>query len=279
MELPDDALALDRLQRDLPTHILGRTILHYERVGSTNDLARERARAGYPEGLVVLADEQTSGRGRQGRGWAAPPRSSLLMSVLLRPSWMAPADAFALTMLASVALCEATEEVAPVRAGIKWPNDVMLPSAAPDAATPAPLRKAAGILSELELEHNRIAWAVIGIGVNVNWTPTGIVDGRDLAQAATSLSAAAGQPIDRWALLRALLVRLDARYLALRRGQREELFTAWRARLTMLGRPIHVHLLHGELRGIAEGVEPSGALRVRDEQGTLHVILAGDVGG
>jgi BirA family biotin operon repressor/biotin-[acetyl-CoA-carboxylase] ligase len=270
-----DILTPELIQHDLRTTIVGRAVEHYTQTASTNDLVRQQARAACAEGLVVLAEEQTAGRGRLDRGWAAPAGSSLLMSLLLRPSWLPPADAFALTMLAAVALCEAVEQVAPLAARLKWPNDLMLPVAALAAPT---LRKAAGILSEIELAGDRIAWVAIGIGVNVNWAPSGKVDERDLAVVATSVSVAAGRPIDRLALLRALLMRLDERYIALRQGRREELYNAWRDRLATLGQPVDVRLHHSVLHGVAESVEPSGALRVRDETGLLHTIVAGDVG-
>jgi BirA family biotin operon repressor/biotin-[acetyl-CoA-carboxylase] ligase len=269
-----DMLTPDLIQSDLPTTIVGRAVEHYTRTASTNDLVRQQARAARAEGLVVLAEEQTAGRGRLDRGWAAPAGSSLLMSLLLRPSWLPPADSFALTMLAAVGLCEAVEQVAPLHARLKWPNDLMLSV----AAVAAPLRKAAGILSEIELAGDQIAWVAIGIGVNVNWSPSGIVGERDLAEIATSVSVAAGQPIDRLALLRALLIRLDERYIALRQGRREELYDAWRDRLATLGQPVDVRLHHSVLHGVAEGVEPSGGLRVRDDHGLLHTIIAGDVG-
>ena len=272
--MPTDDLALDALRSDLPTAIVGRPLLFYECLGSTNDLAKERARAGAAEGLVVLADEQTTGRGRQGRAWAAPPGSSLLMSLLLRPAWLPPADTFALTMLAGAALCEAVEQVAPVRTALKWPNDLLLP-ARPGA--PPATHKAAGILCECELAGDRIEWVVIGIGVNVNWVPAGQVDGRDLAQVATSLAAAIGSPIGRGALLRSLLARLDTRYTALRQGRREDLFVAWRGRLATLGQSTVVRLPRGELQGVAVGVEQTGALLLRDERDVVHTILAGDV--
>ena len=130
------------IQHDLPTTVIGRSVQYYARVGSTNDLARELARAGQAEGLTLVADEQASGRGRMGRGWAAPPGSSLLVSVLLRPSWLAPADSFALTMVAGVALCEAIEQATPLQAALKWPNDLLL--RIHTASGPA-LRKAAGL--------------------------------------------------------------------------------------------------------------------------------------
>ena len=260
------------IQHDLPATVIGAAVECYAQLGSTNDIARQRARAGHREGLVVLADEQVAGRGRLGRGWAAPPGTSLLLSVLLRPTWLAPADAFLLTMLAGVALCAAVEQAAPIRAALKWPNDLLLPA-------PGGLRKAAGVLSELDLDGDRIGWVVLGMGINVNWAPQGVVDGRDLGLQATSLSASLGQPVERLALLRALLVQLDGEYGALRRGQRGSLFERWRARLATLGQPVQVRLPAGELHGTAEDVEPSGALRVRDAQGTLHTVLAGDVGG
>src|SRR5258705_10274742 len=100
-------LTPDRIQRNLHSTIVGRAIEHYAQAGSTNDLARRQARAGRPEGLVILTDEQTAGRGRMGRAWAAPPGSSLLLSLLLRPTWLAPADAFSFTMLAGVVRCQA----------------------------------------------------------------------------------------------------------------------------------------------------------------------------
>ncbi|MEO7912998.1 MAG: biotin--[acetyl-CoA-carboxylase] ligase [Roseiflexaceae bacterium] len=269
-------LTPDRIQHNLASTVVGRAVEHYPQAGSTNDLARRQARAGHPEGLVILADAQTTGRGRMGRAWIAPPGSSLLLSLLLRPTWLAPADAFSLIMLAGVALCEAVEQVTPVQAALKWPNDLLLPVRT--AAGPT-LRKAAGMLSEIELADDRIAWVVIGIGVNVSWSPAGVIDGRDLAEVATSVGAVVGQPVDRLALLRALLEHLDTRYNALRRGGQADLFESWRDRLATLGQPVQIGLPQGELRGVAEDVERSGALRVRDEHGALHTVLAGDVGG
>jgi BirA family biotin operon repressor/biotin-[acetyl-CoA-carboxylase] ligase len=268
-------LTSEAIQRDLPTAVIGRTVQHYAQVGSTNDLARELARAGHAEGLTLVADEQTTGRGRLGRGWAAPPGSSLLVSVLLRPVWLAPSNSFALTMLAGVALCEAIEQATPLQAALKWPNDLLLPIRT--ASGPA-LRKAAGVLSEIELNDGAIGWVIIGIGVNVNWAPHGVMDGHDLSAVATSVGAALGAPVERLTLLRALLTRLDQRYAALRASPGDELFAAWRARLTTLGQPVNVRLPHGQVAGTAEEVDPSGALRVRDASGVLHTILAGDVG-
>jgi BirA family biotin operon repressor/biotin-[acetyl-CoA-carboxylase] ligase len=268
-------LRLDALRQSPPGQVIGRELRAVLRAGSTNELAAAAARTGAPEGLVILADEQTAGRGRQGRGWVAPPGSSLLLSILLRPA-LAAAEAFALTMLAAVALCEAVEQAAQASAALKWPNDLMLLAHTADG--PA-LRKAAGVLTELEVRDGMVAWAVVGIGVNVNWMPAGEVDGRDLAATATSVAAAAGRPVDRGALLWALLAALDGRYAALRREGLGQLFTAWRARLATLGQEVTVRLPVGEVRGRAEDVEPNGALIVREPSGARRRVLAGEVGG
>lgn len=271
-----DPETLDAYRRSLTTSVVGCAITYVETVGSTNDLARSAGQVGEPEGTVILADQQIAGRGRLGRSWTSPPGANVLMSLLLRPSWLPPTDSFVLTMLASVSLCEAVEQVTPLRAGLKWPNDLMLPNPAQAGA----FGKAAGILSELEVDRDRIVWVIVGIGVNVNWTPEGALDGRDLSLTATSLSAAVGHPVDRLLLLRLLLDRLDQRYLDLRRGYRQELFEAWRNRLVMLQQAVQVRLTQGDLlQGFAEGVEPSGALLVRDDRGNLHTVTAGDVGG
>lgn len=261
-------------EQDIPrlSHIVGRAIERFGQVGSTNDMLRERARLGAAEGLVITAEEQTAGRGRLGRAWKAPPGSSLLMSVLLRPGWLPADSAFTLTMLAAVALCEAVEACVPgLPATLKWPNDLLLP------VEHGTTRKAAGILSELALDGGKIDYVILGIGVNVNWAPTGTVDGRDLSEVATSISAAAGHVIDRDQFFLALLDRLDMRYHGLRRGQREGLVAAWRERLVTLGQHVAVQTPGGVLHGRAEDVDLSGALRVRDAAGTVHTVTAGDV--
>lgn len=264
--------AFDNWTAAFGTVAMGRALCWYPQASSTNDLVQSEARSGAAEGLVIGTDEQTAGRGRMGRAWAAPPGSSLLMSVLLRPTWLPPPDGFLLTMLAATALCEAVEHVVAIDARLKWPNDLML--AGPDRA----YRKAAGILTEAEIQDERLAWVVLGMGINVNWSPGGVVDGRDLGQSATSLRAAnSDTAVDRRALLAALLQRLDARYIALRKGHREALVRDWRVRLVTLGREVSAQLPNGTVVGIAEDVAANGALLLRDRAGQQHVITAGDV--
>ena len=247
----------------LGTGIIGRSFSHVARTGSTNDDLKAQARAGAPEGLVLSADEQTSGRGRRGRSWSAPAGSSLLLSVLLRPVWLLPAASFCLTIMAAVACAEAVEAVAPVRVGLKWPNDLEIDGL-----------KSGGILIETEITAGDMQWAIAGIGINVNWDPASLPE---FALSATSLARAAGGPVSRLELLRAIIARLDERYARLRVGAQTELFEAWKARLTSLGRSVHVEHAGHAFDGHTEDVTASGALIVRDLDGTRHELTAGDV--
>lgn len=262
-QLPADLTPM-RLRRALQPGPIGTSIVRYETVTSTSDIVRARARAGAGEGLVVLAERQSAGRGRGGHRWDAPYGSALLCSLLLRPAWLAPRDAFVITMLAGVALCEAIERVAPVAVRLKWPNDAMFAGA-----------KLAGILCDLDLAGGGAAAITVGIGVNVGAHPDGTVDGRDLARSATDLAAASGRQVDRGELAIALLDRLNCGYAALPED-RAALLSAWRGRLETIGRRTTVSTPSGSLTGLAEDVQPDGALLLRLDDGKLLPVYAGD---
>ena len=247
---------------ELSTAIIGRELRFFPSVGSTNDLLKHEARGGAAEGLVFVADEQTAGRGRRGRSWVAPSGTSLLVSTLLRPTWLAPREAFLLTMLAAVAAAEALES-AGVPIDLKWPNDLQIRG-----------RKLGGILVETELNEQRLAWTVIGCGVNVNWEPAAIPE---LAPSATSLARELGRPIARRPLLLALLTALDTHYLELRRGAQAALFAAWRSRLKTIGQQVRAETPRGILDGLAEDVTSEGSLVILDATGVRHTVTAGDV--
>jgi BirA family biotin operon repressor/biotin-[acetyl-CoA-carboxylase] ligase len=223
--------------------------------------------------LLVVADLQTAGRGRLGRRWEAPAGAALLLSLALRPAWLRAERGVALVWMAAVALCEATEAVAPIKAALKWPNDLMLPL--PDQQPPtATSAKAAGILLEVGTGARGLEWAIIGCGVNVSAAPPA----EATRYPATSLTAASGRPVSRLALLRALLQRLDHWHGALMAGDEAALFAAWRGRLITVGRPVRIETPGGVLEGFAEGVDSDGALLVRDAAGALQAVTAGDVG-
>ena len=218
--------------------------------------ARDAARRGAPDGTLVLAEEQTAGLGRLSRHWSTPAGGNIALSLLLRPPLARLPN---LVMLSALAVADAIEQTTRLAPQLKWPNDVLL-----DA------KKVCGILIENELGAK--PFSVIGIGVNVNLRVAQIPEIRDIA---TSLSEATGKPVDRAALLVAMLAGLERRYLDL--AAPETLFQEWRGRLVTLGRTVRVSGAGPELTGLAEDVTLEGALLLRLADGELRPVLAGDV--
>jgi len=234
---------------------------YHESIPSTNARARELAREGAPRGdasgAVVLADEQTGGRGRLDREWVSPS-GGVWMSVLLRPD-LPPARAPLLTLAAAVATARAVGDVEPdCEVGLKWPNDVL---AVDDAGEE---RKLAGILTEMEGETDEVSWVVVGIGLNAN------VDRGTLPKGATSLRERGGD-VDRGRLVATLLSAFDRL-----RSVPGEILPAWRERSLTLGRRVRIETGGGEgIVGEAVSVEEPGALLVEGGNGTVR-MHAGD---
>jgi BirA family biotin operon repressor/biotin-[acetyl-CoA-carboxylase] ligase len=247
--------------------------------GSTNADAMALARHGEPEGIVLVADHQTAGRGRAGRSWVAPPGAGLLASILLRP----PAPAVDLvTMAAAVAASRAVARLAGFEPRLKWPNDLVWPG---DGT--APDRKLAGVLAEADWpvtapisagwrepsSHVRTA-VVVGVGINVAW-PDDLPE--ELAEAAVAINHVAPQPVDREDLLIALLEELGPRYEALVRGERSSLLGEWRTRSATLGRNVRVDLGSDDVEGKAVDITDDGHLVVDSLEGARRVFAVGDV--
>lgn len=258
------------VQAALNTRVFGRELVTLPHTGSTNDVAKALAAARAPEGTVVLAEEQTAGRGRMGRRWSAPWGTCLLCSILFRPD-LSPVQAQRLTMLCSLAAADAVEQTCGLQVAIKWPNDLIVESQ-PSSPRSQDWRKLAGVLTETGVVGERLAFAVVGIGVNVNVEPQVLPT---LAPDATSILAEVGRPVDRVALLVALLAGVERRYEALRAG--ESPHPEWVARLATLGQTVQVTASAGPLTGVAESVDEDGALLLRAPDGGLHRLLAGDV--
>jgi BirA family biotin operon repressor/biotin-[acetyl-CoA-carboxylase] ligase len=216
-----------------------------DEVDSTNRQLLERARRGAPAGLVLVADHQTAGRGRLGRVWEAPPGSSLLVSVLLRPN-VSLHDAHLSTTAAALAITDACALVAGVEPALKWPNDLTLGE---------PARKVAGLLAESIVVGDRVRALVIGVGLNVNW-PKPMPPA--LAEIATALNQHTAVQVDRDALLRAWLDRLTVRL----ESPREALLADYRAKCATLGRRVRLVLADREITGLAVDVDEGGQLVV-----------------
>jgi BirA family transcriptional regulator, biotin operon repressor / biotin---[acetyl-CoA-carboxylase] ligase len=245
---------------------------HFAVVGSTNDIVRGWLAEGAPEVCLAVADEQTAGRGRDGRSWTAPAGAALLLSLGFRPTWLEPDRVWRLAATVSLAMADAAEGVAglPNRAiTLKWPNDLYAPTA--DTVP----RKLAGVLGETDGLGGPDPRAVIGIGVNADWAPEAFPP--ELAGAVTSLrEASRGRPIDLAMLLDAFVSRLEARIKALRGGRFD--VADWTERQLTTGHEVELDGPDG-VRGSyrALGVDAhSGGLVVEDQSATagertLHV--------
>jgi BirA family biotin operon repressor/biotin-[acetyl-CoA-carboxylase] ligase len=261
VEVPDRLTALE-LQPLLNTHDLGRTLHYRDQVPSTNELAFRLAQEGALHGEVVVAEQQTRGRGRRGRVWTSPPGGNLYFSAILRPE-LPPQRAPELTFVAAVAVAQTLREAGAPGALIKWPNDLLIDG-----------RKVAGILTELSAEPEQVHFVILGIGVNLNTRPSDFPP--EVAEIATSLMHVRGRRVPRALFTAALLTRLEE-WLDL---HAEEGFPtvqkAWRELTGTLGQEVLVKTERREFTGIAEDVDEAGALLVRTAQGTERV-LAGDV--
>lgn len=239
-------------------------ILRHESLPSTNTEAARQAASGAPEGLCVVAREQTAGRGRRGRSWASPKDAGLYFSLLLRPAFGAARWPL-LSLMAALAASDALEEACGLAADIKWPNDLL-----------AGGRKLCGILAEA-VETPRGRACVLGVGVNLRdaaFPP-------DLACAATSVEAQTNRAPDAERLLEHLLRAAARRYEALHaEGGAPALVAEWESRSTFArGRRVRVALAGEGFEGTTRGLEPDGALRVETDAGELRIVRAGDVIG
>jgi len=246
---------------------IGRSILYFETIGSTNDVAASLASSGDAEGAVVIADAQTAGRGRRGRTWFSPPSAGLYVSVVLAParSVVSPERATSLlTLMAGVALSQAVEQVTGLAPAIKWPNDLLVER-----------RKLAGILAEGVASPSSagLQGVVLGYGINVMaaaYPP-------DLASRVTSLEAELGRAIDRAALCAESLATLAERYRDLIDGRYDAILDGWRSRaFGARGARVEWDTPAGVRTGITEGIDDMGALLVR-VGGSVERIVAGEV--
>ena len=257
-----DQATLENLLASLP---LG-GVRYFSTLGSTNDLAKRWASAGAADLSLVVADEQTAGRGRLGRRWLTLPEAALAFSLVIKPTSLEPDDSHLprLAALGALAVCDALNAALPpvLPAQIKWPNDVL-----------AERRKLAGVLVEARWQGEHLADAILGIGINV--APESVPPPEELDFPATCVETAVGNPVDRWELLRAVLLKL----LEWRqRLDSDDLVRAWERRLAFRGEWVRL-LQEGApaLEGQVLGLHPDGALRLRLRSGEVAAFSAGEL--
>ena len=252
----DSAYLTTHLSRqDLPWEVL-----HLPHTTSTNDIVHMHARAGHAEGVVVVADHQTQGRGQQGRTWLDQPAQALLCSILLRPSWLAPQQTPHLVNAFVATLAETLAQFVTVPVAIKWPNDVVL-------ALDDGMAKVAGVLCEGQVNQSGTQYICVGWGVNVHGAPP--VDA--VNQPVTHLAAHGVHPVTRTAVLQAQLEAFGACYQRLR----QDVYAyqlIWQARQYLIGRDVRIHHGAGVVAGRARGLAPDGGLIIETEGGpqTVH---------
>lgn len=242
----------------LKTKILGRDVISYKKVNSTNVAAYGLAEQGLREGTVVLAEEQTGGRGRQGRKWVSPS-GGVYLSCILRPR-LAPSEVSKLTLAASVGVARAIREMTGLIAMIRWPNDILINS-----------KKACGILLEMKAEQDSLHFVIVGIGLNVNTQPALLPKG------ATSLKGELGEEVPRVPLIRRMLECLEECYVCIQKGDFPRAIEEWKGYSDMLGSRVKVSLPTREFEGQAIDIDTDGALVVRLDNGFFERASSGDV--
>jgi BirA family biotin operon repressor/biotin-[acetyl-CoA-carboxylase] ligase len=260
-EVPD-ILTPNMLRDRLKGSLFGKRIHHFFKVDSTNRVAMELGHTGEAEGAVILAEEQSAGRGRAGHKWHSERATGLYFTLLLRPK-IAPVQAPLLTMMAGLSARSAVQTHTGLAVDLKWPNDLLIAG-----------KKAGGILTEMHAEPGLVRFVIVGIGLNVNQQkfPS------DLAQLATSLRAESGRSQSRMELLVRLLREFESDYNRFQKegsGSVVERFA--KASSYANGKRVRVSNGVESFKGITAGVTPEGLLQVKRDDGRLLPVIAGDV--
>lgn len=238
------------------------SICYFDSIDSTNSYAKRIAAEGAGNGTIVVADSQTAGRGRMGRSFHSPQQSGIYLSIILRPK-CAGQDLMHLTCAVGVAMCNAMEQCCSIRPGIKWINDLVLGS-----------KKIGGILTELSLNANgQVDYAVVGIGINCNQPQESFPE--QLQQIATSIFAVTGNSVSLPKLTAAMIVQLKAMADNLFHTQQATMLQYEKDCVT-LQKEVVIHTSQGTKSGFAYGIDNSGGLLVRYDDGNTDIISSGE---
>jgi BirA family biotin operon repressor/biotin-[acetyl-CoA-carboxylase] ligase len=253
-------MLVDELRQGLTTSIFGKQIHYFATVGSTNTEAKTFAQRGAGEGTIVFADDQTAGRGRFGRTWISEPGKNLLFSIILRPA-IESSKAGLLSLFAAVAITKAIETFTGISCECKWPNDILIHK-----------KKCCGILLESALQGNKLEYAILGIGINVNQ----MTFSKELAGTSTSLALECKTSLDRIGLCQNILISLESYYNQYCTEGFEKVVHIWKTHSSMFGKSIRFRQQEAELEGTAVDLSNQGGLIVRSLHETF-TIHAGDI--
>ncbi len=259
---PEHIVGLD-IEVGLGTRLIGNTVVSFDTVPSTIDVAISLAQENAAEGTVVVAESQAGGRGRLGRKWSSPAGVGIWCSVILRPP-VPPRDAPKLTLLIAVSVARVLNQEYGLDAGIKWPNDVVLNG-----------KKICGALTELVAEQDAVRYMIASFGLNVNQTRSKFPE--EVRSIATSMRIESRKKLDRPEVFRRVLRELDAGYVRFKKGGGEEILEQWRELSCTLGQHVKVQLRGETLDGIARDLDDDGSLLVEASDGVLRAVAYGDV--
>ena len=258
-----EKITADELRLGLTTKFIGKNVHYEETVDSTQKIAHRLAYDDAPEGTVIIAEEQVSGRGRMARRWHSPKYTGIWMSIILRPNIPLP-KAPQLTLLTAVAIVQAIEELTGLLPEIKWPNDILIKG-----------KKVTGILTELEAEADRINSIIIGIGINVNQTKEDFPS--DLEQIATSLLLEKGEKVSRADLIKGIFTNLEKLYLLYLEEGFLPIKLLWESYAISIGKKITARTLTQSIIGKALGITDDGVLMIEDDHGKIHHVYSADI--
>jgi len=259
-----EQLNIEELKQLMETCRFGQLIQYYDKVGTTQIIAREAAEAGAAEGTLVIAEQQLEGRGRMGRSWLSPPSKGIWMSMVLRPSvpiHFAPQ----LTLLTAVALCQALRQTTKLPIGIKWPNDLLFEG-----------RKISGILLESVAEEERLKYIIAGVGISVNLEESDYDP--ELLSKAVSLRMAAGCKLNRSAIIAAFLQQWEQLYDQYHAEGFGPVMALWEQYAVSIGKPAQLITPQGIIIGTPIGLHESGAIRVKLDDGTVKAVFSAEMG-
>ncbi|MCX5686414.1 MAG: biotin--[acetyl-CoA-carboxylase] ligase [Candidatus Omnitrophica bacterium] len=259
-----DSLIPDEIKWKLKTKLIGKSVISYKKVDSTNTVAYGLAEKGMKEGAVILAEEQALGKWRQGRRWVSPSKGGIYLSCILRPH-ITPNEIPKITLLSAVAAAKSIRLCTALDAMIKWPNDILINN-----------RKVCGILTEMKAEQDMIDFIIIGIGINVN-TPI-----RLLPKGASSLKeelrrGARAEDVSRVELTRRLLENLESGYFLMKKHGFRPIIDEWKELSAMPGSRIKVIMQNRQFEGQVHDIDEQGSLVVRTESGVLEKVSSGDI--
>lgn len=258
-----EKITADELRLGLKTKFIGKNVHYEESVESTQKIAHRLSYEDAPEGTVIIAEEQLSGRGRMDRKWHSPKYTGIWMSIILRPNIPLP-KAPQLTLLAAVAIVQAIEDLTGLLPDIKWPNDILMNG-----------KKVTGILTELEAEADRINSIIIGIGMNVNQTKEDFPS--ELQEIATSIRLEKGEKISRAELIKGIFINLEKLYLLYLEEGFFPIKLLWESYAISIGKKITARTLSHSIIGKAQGITDDGVLIIEDEHGKTHHVYSADI--